>query len=127
MSIVQDQLQAAGLWKHVITSTENEDGIDGLMELYAFHVLRSDPRFTEGPLGTLHPEIGEPRSDFRGDSGAFGKRSLQVVINQETGRFHADTDRYNAYGGALPFSLHGLLEVLPGCFRRKPSKDPADV
>lgn len=78
------------------------------------YVLRHDPRFYEGIFHWLHPEVGYPRTEFRsfthelipGDS-----RSMQLVINTQTGKFYADIDRYN-YQDVVNIVGHTIIEVL---------------
>ena len=122
-SDVHDQLEKAGLLPFVRT-LDGSDGvsINGTMTIFAVNKLRADPRFREGVLGELHPEVGRPRADFRTDPGTLGKGSLQVVINERTGRFHADLDRWSPYRDLVNFFGHAFGEVLPGLFRRKPKE-----
>ena len=117
---VRDQLERAGLLPYVRT-LDGSDGtsINGTMAIFAVNKLRADPRFREGLLGELHPEIGRQRADFRTDPCTLGKRSLHVVINERTGQFHADLDRWSPYRDLANFLGHAFGEVLPGLFRRK--------
>lgn len=51
-------------------------------------------------------------------TGTFGDGILQIVIDQDTGRFHVDVDRFNPYEDVVNFFGHTFAEVLPNLFRR---------
>jgi hypothetical protein len=43
---------------------------------------------------------------------------MQLVIDQQTGHFHVDVDRFNPYQDVVNFFGHAFGEVLPNLFRR---------
>lgn len=52
-------------------------------------------------------------TDYRSINGVLGKRSLQVVINNQSLRAYADTDRFNVYDFPLGSFGHILGESMP--------------
>ena len=125
---VHGQLEQAGLLPFVRTF-DGSDGqsISGTISLFAIRKLEADPRFKSGPLHLMHGEVGAHRIEFRADPGELGKGSLQIVIDKQTGRFHADIDHYSPYTDVVNFVGHAFGEVLPyvfgKLFRRKPKAE----
>jgi hypothetical protein len=58
---------------------------------------------------------GYPRS-FNNDLDTG--RSLQIVVDQYTGNFYADTDRFNPYQDVVSVLGHAFVEVLPGLLKK---------
>jgi hypothetical protein len=117
---VGEQLAASGYLGLVITHTEEKRGWRGQMALLALDRLKNDPRFLSGPLHTLHADIGEPRCEYRSKRGTLGKGSLQLVINQQTGKFWADVDKASPYDDVVGQVIHsgevvwGFLKWIAG-------------
>ena len=116
---VHGQLEQAGLLPFVRTF-DGSDGqsISGTISLFAIRKLEADPRFISGPLHLLHGEVGAHRIEFRSHRGELGSGSLQIVIDKQTGHFHADLDEFSPYDDAVGFAGHGLLEVVPYFFKK---------
>lgn len=89
----------------------------GRLSLVGVVALRKDERFVEGPLSGMHPEVGEPRTEFRSVRGSLGPGSLQVVVNLQTGVCFLDVDRFSPYDDVVGFVGH-TGEVLSGWGKR---------
>jgi hypothetical protein len=113
-----DQLQSTALWPHVTAFYPDGDGCRGVLSPAGRSLLRQDPRFQSGPFSLLHPDIPEPRGDYRSLKGAFGKGSMQLVVCDATGEFWCDVDRYSAYQDVVNILGHTFGEVLPHKLRR---------
>lgn len=118
VSAVCDQLLAAGLGAYVRSCRVDDKGLRGRMDLSVLPTLRADARFVEGPFWGLHRDVGSDPTDFRAHGGSFGKGSLQIVIDQATGEYWADVDRFCPYSDAVGFLGHAFGEVIPGWFRK---------
>ena len=111
------QLLLAGLAQHlyfvdVTPTTVRARAYPGLL-----HALRADERFASGGLHHLHPEVGSDRADFRSYRGTFGRGSLQIVVDLQTGAFYADVDQWNPYEDVVNWVGHAG-EVLKGWWKR---------
>src|SRR5688572_21238178 len=92
------QLQQAGALAHLKGACEVTDtSVTGSTGLLMVVNLRRDGRFAEGVLHKLHADVGEDLTDFRSYRGAFGKGSLQIVVDLTTGQFYADVDAWSPY------------------------------
>jgi hypothetical protein len=117
------QILAAGCEPHLVTyelheaTEEKGPWIHGFMALAVLDVLRADPRLQEGIWHHLHPEVGRPRTEFRGYIDEVGPGSVQIVINTITGCFSADVDRFNTQD-VVNIGGHSFGEVIPNFFRR---------
>jgi hypothetical protein len=112
------QMAAAGLVDYLVTVDATDTQWRGQLRLEVIPYLAADPRFAQGPLHQLHPEVGTPRTEFRSYNGALGTGSLQVVINTQTGAFYADVDKHNPYNDVVRFLGHAFGEVVPGFAKR---------
>ena len=90
--------------------------VTGVLHPVTRVALANDTRYIEGPLGVLH-DVGEPKTEYRSVRGTFGKGSLQVVVNTETGQCILDVDRFSPYDDVVGFLGHAW-EVMRGWFRR---------
>lgn len=114
------QLQAAGLLRFVLTVKVHRTCVRGVFLTDVLPALRGDcydevtnpeGHFREGPFSWLHPEI-DNATEFRGEQDAFGpESSMQIVINQVTGEFYADLDRWASYQDLRGTFGHLVLEV----------------
>lgn len=112
------QLGRAG-YLNCLTDIEPGQGIvRATFDLALIGKLRDDGRFASGILYRLHTDIGHDLIDFRSFAGAFGKGSLQIVIDKKTGKFYADVDKYNVYQDLVGLFGHAFGEVLPYVWRR---------
>ena len=87
--------------------------VTGQLAPSALVALRADPRFVEGPLHLLH-DVGAPKTEFRSERGAFGRGSLQVVVNTVNGRCVLDVDRFSPYDDVVGFLGHTGEVVVSG-------------
>jgi hypothetical protein len=87
--------------------------------------LELDPRFASGVLHGLHADVGAHRDDYRSYSGAFGKGSLQIVVDRVTGAAYADVDGHNPYQDVVGFVGHAFAEVVPGWIKKRFRKGDA--
>ena len=122
---VWEALLAAGLTPYVRTASFDSDRngkgtITGTVDLRVLTRLREHPHFQCGPWHMLHrDDIGEPCTEFRSLRGAFyPDRSLQVVVNTETGKYHADLDEFSAYADVVNIVGHVFGEVVPNRLKR---------
>ena len=94
--------------------------LTGWISVAAIPRLRTDARFASGIFHGLHPNVGEPRTDFRSHRHAIDglKGSLQIVVNTDTGRFEADVDAHPAYSDVAGMLAHNFGEVIPNWFKR---------
>lgn len=111
-------LEAGGYLTFVRAISLSGHGWRGTFDLGVLPRLRSDPRFASGCFYGLHTDIGDDLCDFRSYNDTLGPGSLQLVIDQHTGRFWADVDRYNPYQDLVRFLGHAFGEVVPH-FARK--------
>jgi hypothetical protein len=106
-----DQLRASGyLPDHcdVLGS-----GVVGVLTTPTITRLIADSRFANGVLYGLHRDVGAHLQDFRSFSGTFGRGSLQIVVDHQTGRFYSDIDVFNPYEDLIGFFGHAFAEVVP--------------
>ena len=109
------QLEAAACVPFIREYVIAPHSVTGKCELrMVAHVLRVDPRFTEGDLHGLHVDVGKRRTDFRSQRNSIGRGSLQVVVDLDSGRFYADIDKWNPYQDAVNWVGHAVGEVIPG-------------
>lgn len=111
------QLEKAGYLKQAIDFDYDEKAVTGVFRFDVFSQLSNDPRFAEGELHHLHPDVGENLRDFRSYNGSLGRGSLQIVLDEKTGRFYADIDAWNPYQDLVNFLGH-TGEVIGGFFRK---------
>lgn len=120
---VYDVLKTHGLADYFIDYVIGETSVTGKAQLLIiWKILRSDhwrAVFIEGNLHHLHVDVGPRRTDFRSRRGTIHKRSVQFCIDLDSGRFHADIDRFNSYQGIKDAAGHLFLEVIPGLLKRK--------
>lgn len=111
-----DQLMQAGLLGH-LWDVSCEDGcVRAVADQDVLALLRADDRFKEGIFHGLHQDVGQHRTDFRGHRKAFGRGSLQIVIDQRTGSFYADIDNHSPYEDVVGFVGHSV-EVIRNWWR----------
>lgn len=115
---IRAQLAKASLLPYVSDAEDKGHGVVGFVNLAVLPLLRSDPRFAEGVFYGLHQDVGHHLTDFRSYNGALGSGSLQLVIDQATGRFWADIDKHNPYQDVVRFMGHAFVEVVPGWLRK---------
>lgn len=113
--MVLTQLQAAGYTPYVrsLQLTAQEEGWRGRMDLRVIDVLRRDNRFTEGFFYGLHADVGENLTEFRSFRGKIGPGSMQIVIDQRTGQFYVDVDKFDPYQDLANACGHLFGEVVP--------------
>lgn len=115
---VGKQLILAGIVPYIRTVEISELAVRGwTYQVGLLQHLREHPEFCEGVLHQLHQDVGEDRTEFRCFRGAFGKGSLQLVIDRSTGKFYADLDHWNPYEDVVNWVGHAG-EVLGGWWRR---------
>lgn len=112
------QLLASGCWDHVRSVQFGDGCVTGYIGLKAIVMLRKDPQFTEGGLHRLHADVGDDLTEFRSDRGAFGKGSMQIVIDKTTGKFYADCDAWSPYMDLVNWVGHAG-EVIGGWWKRR--------
>ncbi len=106
---VRVYLQTAGILPFVVPESMSDchDCLRGRFLMAALAYLKADPRFENFVLSPFHEDIGHPRVEYRSCNGALGESSLHLSINEETGVFSADLDRYDpddvAHGAAHIF------------------------
>lgn len=119
--MVLAQLEKAGLLSYLTVVASTPSHVTGTVAPYALDGLidwlRHDKNFACGILHGLHADVGPDRIDFRSHRGAFGKRSLQIVISRGTGNFYADCDVFSPYSDVVGFLGHAFGEVVPGWLR----------
>ena len=111
------QLILAGLAPFLYTVELTPAAVRAWASPTLISVLLRDPRFASGVLHGLHPEVGTHRRDFRAYRGTFGKGSLQIVVDERTGKFYADVDHWNPYEDVVNWVGHAG-EVLRGWWNR---------
>lgn len=118
------QLKQSGALLHAPGALEVEAySVRGRTGLLMVVQLRRDSRFAEGTLHRLHADVGTNLTDFRSHRGAFGKGSLQIVVDLTTGQFYADVDLFSPYTDLVNFMGH-TGEVIAGWWRkRKPRSE----
>lgn len=117
---VVKQLAAAGVMPYLRWPREvSRKHVRAVADIGLIEKLDRDGRFVSGGLHRLHPEVGEPRREWRSYTGAFGPGSLQIVLNTKNGECYADVDQFNPYQDAVNWIGHAG-EVIGGLFRRKP-------
>lgn len=112
------QLGAAGILKYLTPIAVTDRMITASAAPHHTLIIQqllTDERFANGPLHRLHVDVGLNRRDFRAFRGALGtehKGSLQVVIDEITGNFYADIDKWNPYEDAVSWLGHTFEDVL---------------
>jgi hypothetical protein len=114
--MVLDQLERAGYLRYLLVRSATETAVRGTIRLVVINMLERDERFAQGALYGLHREVGTHLTDFRGYRGAFGKGSLQLVIDGKTGECYADIDSWNPYEDVVSWVGHSV-EVVRGWLR----------
>lgn len=114
-----DQLVASGYFPFVTNFIVDGDGCRGVFSQTARLALAADTRFQSGPFSLLHPDIPEPRRDYRAIKGTFGRGSLQLVVCDTTGEFWCDVDRFSAYQDVVNQIGHLFGEVIPWPWKKK--------
>lgn len=111
------QLEKAGLLQHFVQLQVSELAVTGIIvNISAFlATLRARNEWQEGSLHHLHADIGPNRADFRAHRGAFGKGSLQIVLDTNMGRCYADVDAFSPYEDVVGWLGHAG-EVVKGWF-----------
>jgi hypothetical protein len=115
--MVLDQLERAGYLRYLLVRSATEKAVRGTMNLAIVAELWRDGRFAQGALHYLHEDVGTHRMDFRSYRGAFGKGSLQIVLDWKTGECYADIDSWNPYEDVVSWVGHAG-EVVRGWLRR---------
>lgn len=114
MNETHRQLESAGLLNYLSWIEGDDDSIEAWAVAALIPDLRKDKRFVEGWGFWFHRNIGKHLTDFRGLRKAFGRGSLQIIVDKKTGRFYADVDRFS------PTDLIGMIghswEVLSNRF-----------
>jgi hypothetical protein len=111
------QLLRAGYDRHLRETAVHGVSISFYLSSEGRARLAMDERFAQGPLHHLHSDVGDDLTDYRAYHGAFGKGSLQIVVDRSTGRAYADVDRWSPYGDVAGFLGH-TGEVIGGFFTR---------
>lgn len=114
---VLNQIERSGYGRYLIVTGGTSGSITGLFDLDALPTLAGDGNFAHGILYGLHTNVGHDLMDFRSYRGAFGKGSLQLVIDQKTGECYADVDVFNIYEDLIGVVGHSVIEVVPHLFR----------
>lgn len=115
------QFTAADVLKYVVSVDSHGDedtALRGYMDLAVIDALDQDPRFARGPLHRLHADVGTHLTEFRAHPGEIGDGSLQIVIDQQTGRFYADVDLFSPYTDVVNIVGHSFGEVVPHWAKR---------
>jgi hypothetical protein len=111
------QLERAGYLRYLTVRSASEKVVTGTMALTVVAKLAADERFAQGVLYGLHRDVGNSLTDFRSYRGAFGKGSLQIVIDVCSGECYADVDGWNPYEDVVSWVGHSA-EVVRGWLRR---------
>ena len=114
-------LWASGLSEYIydLHWDEASHSYTGHMDPYVFDLIMQDPDFANGSLYAFHTSVGRDIWDFRSFNNYLDTgRSLQIVVDQYTGNFYADTDRFNPYQDVVSFLGHAFVEVLPGLLKK---------
>jgi hypothetical protein len=111
--MILDQLDRAGYRRYLTVTEQTDRHVKGTMDLAVLEQLQRDGRFAQGCLHYLHQDVGKDRTDFRSFRGAFGKGSLQLVIDRKTGNAYADIDGWNPYEDVVGQVGHSFVDVLP--------------
>ena len=117
-SAVDWQIWNSGYEDYILSMTWTGKGYEGRMSPGVFDWLKDDPNFANGVLYGMHRDVGDNLRDFRSYSGTFGDGSLQIVMDQHSGRFWIDVDRFNPYQDVVNFFGHAFVEVLPNWFKK---------
>lgn len=118
MNEVLRQLEVAGYRNHLSWEQCDDDSLEAWAIGALIPDLRKDTRFQEGLLFGLHRNIGKHLTDFRGFRGAFGKGSLQIVVDKKTGRCYADVDGWSPYADLIGAVMH-MGEVVKHLWRKR--------
>jgi hypothetical protein len=116
---VLDQIKASGLQDYFVSFIADGHAYRGTVRLGILDKLKVDDGFCCGPLYRLHLDVGDNLIEYRSHTGSFGRGSLQIVIDQTTGRYYADIDRWSPYSDVVGVLGHMFSEVVPGWFKRK--------
>jgi hypothetical protein len=111
------QLHVAGYLSACVSREPAETGLRGVMDHTALPRLHADTRFACGLFYGLHRDVGQDLCDFRADRGTFGKGSLQIVLDKQTGNFWCDVDAWSPYTDVVNVIGHMFGEVIPGWWR----------
>ena len=112
-NITYQQLHKADLLKYCHRILEANNTIIGTVDFNIINILRSDARFKEGVFYGYHRDVGKDLIDFRSHRNCFGKGSLQIVIDYQTGNMYADIDKWSPYEDVVSFFGH-TWEVIKG-------------
>lgn len=123
MNEAHRQIAQAGYLDYLSWIREFGETLEAFAVQAIFRELRKDARFREGLLFGLHTNVGRKLTDFRSYRGAFGRGSLQLVIDRETGKCYADVDGWNPYADLIGFVAHSG-EVIGHWLRRRPAPAP---
>lgn len=111
------QIHRAGYLNDLVGYHVEGSRVEGIVDLSILPKLRADTRFHEGPLHSLHQDVGHHRTEFRSHTGEFGDGSLQFVICLDDGSFYADVDKFSPYADVVGLFGHAG-EVLSGWWKR---------
>lgn len=111
-SDVLQRIREAGYGGDIIECELLDSSVTGRCTTALIHKLKCDERFAQGIFHKLHPEVGQPRTEFRAHRDELGSGSLQIVINKRTGAFYADVDRHPTYSDVAGTVGHLFGEVL---------------
>lgn len=117
---VVSQLTRAGVLRFLTPVENSEKTVLAQADEGLIPFLEAHDAFASGGLHLLHPDVGDHRRDFRSYRGAFGKGSLQIVVDERTGKFYADVDAWNPYADVVNWIGHAG-EVIAGRLRRRRS------
>jgi hypothetical protein len=112
------QLEQAGYRPYLTACSANGTTLFGTLDVNAIERLTTDPRFANGVFYGYHRDVGGDLTDFRSYRGAFGRGSLQLVVDRQTGQFYADIDKFNVYQDVVGFIGHAFGEVVPHWFKK---------
>jgi hypothetical protein len=116
---VLDQIKASGLQDYFVSFIADGNAYRGTVRLGVLDKLKADDSFCCGPFYRLHLDVGDNLIEYRSHTGTFGKGSLQLVIDQTTGRYYADVDLFSPYSDLVGVVGHLVGEVVGGWFKRK--------
>jgi len=117
MNEAHKQLEQAGCLPFLRDVLVSQYTVAAVAQLALVAKLRADTRFMSGIFFGLHRDVGDHLMDFRSFRGVLGSGSLQIVLDQKTGRLYADVDRFSPYSDILGFVGHSA-EVVGHFFRK---------